>query len=147
MPKMYVSSAAFFNDFVHKHDFISSASSRGCYTLKSISRRLTINTFPHYFPLNSGSFQSALLSAIPILGNIRGLISLYSIWCVKDRSNDSWSGLIIHTILGILETLGLGICLLALRIVLTVLREIIYGATHLAHVIHKKVCQNTQLRK
>ncbi|BAE81195.1 hypothetical protein [Chlamydia felis Fe/C-56] len=65
--------------------------------------------------------RSQLLSSIPILGTIRGLARLYSIWSVKDRSDDSTLKLIKHTIIGVLETLGLGIIHFALCIVLTVL--------------------------
>ncbi|SYX09050.1 hypothetical protein C834K_0596 [Chlamydia poikilotherma] len=52
------------------------------------------------------ALKSSLLSLLPILGSIRTLARLYSIYSVKDRSKDITSTLTVHTLVGIFETLG-----------------------------------------
>ncbi|MEF9520066.1 hypothetical protein SBV45_03845 [Chlamydia crocodili] len=69
---------------------------------------------------------STILSAVPILGTIRGLARLYSVWSVKDRSEDSKTNIIIHTVTGILETLGLGIFILIAKILILALTILVF---------------------
>ncbi|WP_375793469.1 hypothetical protein O1W69_05065 [Chlamydia sp. 12-01] len=65
------------------------------------------------------SLKASLLSSIPILGSIRGLARLYSVWSVKGTI-EQINNTIIHTITGVLEFLGLGAILLVVKIVITV---------------------------
>ncbi|WP_348662627.1 hypothetical protein [Chlamydia vaughanii] len=65
--------------------------------------------------------KSALLTCIPVLGTILGLARLYSVWSVKDRSQDSCKELTIYTLIGIMETLGLGLLLLPIRIIASII--------------------------
>ncbi|MEF9497071.1 hypothetical protein [Chlamydia sp. 04-14] len=64
------------------------------------------------------NLKASLLSSIPILGTIRGLARLFHVWSIKG-SVEQINNTIIHTITGILETLGLGVVLLVFRITLT----------------------------
>ncbi|ADZ18797.1 hypothetical protein [Chlamydia psittaci] len=59
---------------------------------------------------------SLLVSSVPILGTIRGLARMYSLWSVKDRSQDSVRSLSQHSTIAIFEILGLAPLLLALQI-------------------------------
>ncbi|AUS60027.1 hypothetical protein [Chlamydia abortus] len=59
---------------------------------------------------------SVLVSSIPILGTIRGLARMYSLWSVKDRSLDTTRNLTQHSIIAAFEILGLAPLLLALQI-------------------------------
>ncbi|QXE27033.1 hypothetical protein [Chlamydia buteonis] len=60
--------------------------------------------------------NSLLISSIPVLGTIRGFARIYSIYSVKDRSQDSTLGLIRQTILGTIEIAGFAPALLVLLI-------------------------------
>ncbi|SYX09052.1 hypothetical protein C834K_0598 [Chlamydia poikilotherma] len=64
------------------------------------------------------SLISSALSSLPVLGSIRGLARLYSIYSVKDRSEDSKKNTVFHTIASILEILGLGIFMLIAKILI-----------------------------
>ncbi|WP_348662629.1 hypothetical protein [Chlamydia vaughanii] len=92
---------------------IKSAYVRGLYKLNSFGG--------HFLMLDCNSLKSGLLSCVPILGTIRGIATLYSIWAVKDKSKDSCFNLFAHTVLGVLETLGLGIATFLVRITTTAL--------------------------
>ncbi|MEF9497073.1 hypothetical protein [Chlamydia sp. 04-14] len=70
---------------------------------------------------SSSALTSSLLSSLPILGTIRGLARLYSVWSVKDRRNDHFKDQVTHTLLGIFEVLGLGAALLVVKIAITAL--------------------------
>ncbi|AFS20703.1 MULTISPECIES: hypothetical protein [Chlamydia] len=59
---------------------------------------------------------SVLISSIPILGTIRGLARMYSLWSVKNRSLDTARDLGQHSTIAIFEILGLAPLLLALQI-------------------------------
>ncbi|QEM73914.1 hypothetical protein DZK34_02955 [Chlamydia abortus] len=59
---------------------------------------------------------SVLVSSIPILGTIRGLARMYSLWSVKDRSLDTNRHLAQYSIIAAFEILGLAPLLLALQI-------------------------------
>ncbi|WP_375793470.1 hypothetical protein O1W69_05070 [Chlamydia sp. 12-01] len=93
--------------------------------------------------ISEKDLKSLLLSTIPILGTIRGIARLYSIWSVKDRSQDSTKDLIVHTSIGILEILGLGLFRLVLDISLAVLGILIFiaiGITALVfHIVKKSI--------
>ncbi|BAE81194.1 hypothetical protein [Chlamydia felis Fe/C-56] len=106
--------------FIHTYktpkDFVNAARYHNGLILSAYSRVL-----PDGHITGEGSLTSKILSSIPILGTIRGLARLYSIWSVKDRSRDPTTKLIKHTIIGVLETLGLGVVYIALDIVITVL--------------------------
>ncbi|WP_375793473.1 hypothetical protein O1W69_05085 [Chlamydia sp. 12-01] len=78
------------------------------------------------FP-GSGEIKSTILASLPILGTILGIAHLHSIYAVKDRSNDRTRDIVAHTIAGILETLGLGILLLVVKIIITTTLWIILG--------------------
>ncbi|WP_375793472.1 hypothetical protein O1W69_05080 [Chlamydia sp. 12-01] len=78
-----------------------------------------------WFISDDKDLKSTLLSAVPILGTIRGMARLYSIYAVKDRSNDRIIDIVIHTITGILETLGLGILLLAVKMIILAMTAIL----------------------
>ncbi|MEF9497069.1 hypothetical protein [Chlamydia sp. 04-14] len=78
------------------------------------------------------NLENTILSALPILGTIRGLARLYSIYSVKDRSEDTKANTIIHTITGVLEALGLGIFILIAKIlILLSVMVIFYTGTSL----------------
>ncbi|WP_348662623.1 hypothetical protein [Chlamydia vaughanii] len=123
---LYANSSDFVDSRNQTPKLISSAFVRTPYGLKSVKKSLTIvldtegqYKCPDLFSLRSGSLLSAVLNAVPILGNIRGLARLYSVWAVKDRSKEAKVSQTIHTVLGILETLGLGILVLIFRITTT----------------------------
>ncbi|AFS24957.1 membrane protein [Chlamydia psittaci] len=59
---------------------------------------------------------SVLISSIPVLGTIRGLARMYSLWSVKDRSLDTVQSLSQHSTIAIFEILGLAPLLLALQV-------------------------------
>ncbi|WP_434602046.1 hypothetical protein [Chlamydia crocodili] len=69
---------------------------------------------------SNGVFSKAnmleIKKATPILGTIMGLGRLYSVWSTKDRIT-SKTELLLHTLTGIIETLGLGIILLIAKII------------------------------
>ncbi|MEF9497070.1 hypothetical protein [Chlamydia sp. 04-14] len=65
---------------------------------------------------NQQDMKASFLGALPILGTLRGLARLYSVWSVKDRSGDAQKDVIAHTIVGVLEVLGFGPIFLALNI-------------------------------
>ncbi|MEF9520064.1 hypothetical protein SBV45_03855 [Chlamydia crocodili] len=68
--------------------------------------------------LDYDNLKASFLSSMPGLGTIRGLARLYNVWSIKGTV-EQINNTIIHTITGILETLGLGIVLLVFRITLT----------------------------
>ncbi|WP_375793471.1 hypothetical protein O1W69_05075 [Chlamydia sp. 12-01] len=80
---------------------------------------MTINSHTECLFIDSkDNLISTLLNVVPILGTIRGMARLYSIYAVKDRSEDKTSDIIVHTITGILEILGLGILLFIAKIII-----------------------------
>ncbi|AFS24870.1 hypothetical protein [Chlamydia psittaci] len=58
--------------------------------------------------------------ATPILGTIMGLGRLYSVWSTEDSIVDK-KELLLHTLTGMIETLGLGIILLIAKIIRAVI--------------------------
>ncbi|WP_375793480.1 hypothetical protein O1W69_05120 [Chlamydia sp. 12-01] len=63
----------------------------------------------------------------PILGTISGLGRLYSIWSTINSDTDlttSTKELFLHTLTGIIETLGLGIILLITKIILMAIQKL-----------------------
>ncbi|MEF9520063.1 hypothetical protein SBV45_03860 [Chlamydia crocodili] len=86
-----------------------------------------------------------VLSSLPILGTIRGLARLYSIYSVKDRSEDTTSALIVHTLVGIFETLGLGIVLMIIPISLIFLNIILAFIKTLFEFIRRGICNLKRL--
>ncbi|AFS21836.1 hypothetical protein [Chlamydia psittaci] len=76
--------------------------------------------------IDKENLKSTILNSIPILGTIRGLARLYSIYSVKDRSCDATANTVMHTTTGILETLGLGIFIILAKIVAFILLQIVY---------------------
>ncbi|AFS24846.1 hypothetical protein B602_0629 [Chlamydia psittaci M56] len=71
-------------------------------------------------------------SCIPIIGNILGFRKLYILWSTKDPE-DQCKDVLFHTLSGVLETLGLGVVALILKIVLTMS---FYFLEFLEFVIH-----------
>ncbi|WP_041467955.1 hypothetical protein [Chlamydia felis] len=106
--------------FIHTYktpeDFVNAVSHHNCLISSAYSR-----VYPDGRLTEEENIIPQILSSIPILGTIRGLARLYSIWSVQDRSKDSKARLIKHTTVGVLETLGLGVVYLALCIVLAAL--------------------------
>ncbi|WP_348662620.1 hypothetical protein [Chlamydia vaughanii] len=102
----------FYADTAHHHKLLKDAYVRGIGSLEDPIKRITVN---------GESLKSNLLSSLPILGTIRGLACLYSIWGVKDRSRDTHASLAIHTTVGTIEALGLGVILIPIKIIITVI--------------------------
>ncbi|WP_348663930.1 hypothetical protein [Chlamydia vaughanii] len=67
---------------------------------------------------NKKSIAETILRAIPILGNILGAAKLYSIFSAPNPG-ESKVDIVCHTFAGILETLGLGLVILVLKILFT----------------------------
>ncbi|WP_348662625.1 hypothetical protein [Chlamydia vaughanii] len=126
--KIYDSSFDFVVGTSRHSIILQSAYVRKASGLKSLAKRLTVQRSLKN-PLSSGSLRVAVLNSIPILGTIRGLACLYSIWGVKDNDESSKCSLAIHTSFAILETLGLGIVVLLIRIVITALIRLAYVLT------------------
>ncbi|QEM73918.1 hypothetical protein DZK34_02985 [Chlamydia abortus] len=61
--------------------------------------------------------------ATPILGTIMGLGRLYSVWSTEDSLVNT-KELLLHTLTGIIETLGLGILLLIAKILYVVIHRL-----------------------
>ncbi|WP_348662633.1 hypothetical protein [Chlamydia vaughanii] len=68
--------------------------------------------------MNLDDIKELLIRCVPIIGNILGAGKLYSVWSTKDFE-DRCQDIIFHTISGALETLGLGVAALILKIVVT----------------------------
>ncbi|WP_375793479.1 hypothetical protein O1W69_05115 [Chlamydia sp. 12-01] len=66
---------------------------------------------------------SEIKKFMPISGTIMGLGRLYSIWSTEDNDT-SKKELFLHTLTGIIETLGLGIILLIAKIILIVVQKL-----------------------
>ncbi|AAP05122.1 hypothetical protein [Chlamydia caviae] len=69
---------------------------------------------------NRKSISESVVRALPILGNILGAAKLFSIFAAPTKA-DSKVDIAFHTFAGILETLGLGLVVLALKIMFTVI--------------------------
>ncbi|WP_348662630.1 hypothetical protein [Chlamydia vaughanii] len=68
---------------------------------------------------NKKDVTEALLNCVPVLGTIRGLVKLHNLWGLQDRSKDDPKRLVFLTVCAVLETLGLGIVLLILKLICT----------------------------
>ncbi|MEF9520065.1 hypothetical protein SBV45_03850 [Chlamydia crocodili] len=106
----------FINSYEKPADFLEGTSNhhpliKSAYVRKSMDGGIS----------NEQDLRSLFLGALPILGSIRGLARLYSVWSVKDRSGDAQKDVTAHTIVGILEVLGFGPIFLALNIALAVI--------------------------
>ncbi|BAE81190.1 hypothetical protein [Chlamydia felis Fe/C-56] len=69
---------------------------------------------------NADEIKELLIRCIPIIGNILGLGKLYSLWSTKDPE-DRYKDILFHTLSGVLESLGLGIVALILKVVTTMI--------------------------
>ncbi|ADZ18492.1 hypothetical protein [Chlamydia psittaci] len=67
---------------------------------------------------NADEIKELLIRCAPIIGNILGFGKLYSLWSTKDPE-DRCKDILFHTLSGVLETLGLGVIALILKIALT----------------------------
>ncbi|EPP35305.1 hypothetical protein CP10139811_0176 [Chlamydia ibidis] len=56
------------------------------------------------------------LRCLPVIGNILGIIKLQSVWSTKDPEDHIFD-VVMHTISGVLETIGLGLIVVALKVV------------------------------
>ncbi|ANH78980.1 hypothetical protein [Candidatus Chlamydia sanziniae] len=75
------------------------------------------------FPLGKSAgieLKRSFFASIPILGILMGMERLYSVWSTKDL-RDSRISICLHTLVGILEVLGLGIILVFAKILLLIL--------------------------
>ncbi|MEF9497072.1 hypothetical protein [Chlamydia sp. 04-14] len=90
-------------------------------------------------------WMNMILSSVPILGTIRGLARLYSIWSVKDKSEDTTSALIIHTLVGIFETLGLGVVLIIVPIFFIFMNIVLGFIRLLFALIGRSICNLKRL--
>ncbi|WP_100934884.1 hypothetical protein [Candidatus Chlamydia corallus] len=68
----------------------------------------------------STSSKNAIFRSIPILGSILGAARIYSALSTNDVLDEP-SEKVWHTIIGVLEILGLGIIILLFKIILTIL--------------------------
>ncbi|SYX09057.1 hypothetical protein C834K_0603 [Chlamydia poikilotherma] len=91
---------------------IRSSFVRNQFGVQPIHREWNIST-------KNGVFSKAnileIKKAAPILGTIMGLGRLYSVWSTKDHTTSKIQ-LLLHTLTGVVETLGLGIILLIAKI-------------------------------
>ncbi|CAG9046581.1 hypothetical protein NVRI1_00944 [Chlamydia abortus] len=69
---------------------------------------------------NKKSILETLARTIPLLGNILGFSKLFSIFAAPIKK-DSKVDIAVHTFAGILEMLGLGLIILALKIIFTII--------------------------
>ncbi|AAP05321.1 hypothetical protein [Chlamydia caviae] len=114
-------------------DFLHQTRKYPCFVRSAFAREAQMGQEPYLrlgivdlTLISSNDLKLSLLNSIPILGTIRGLARLYSVWSVKDRSKDRVKDLVTHTFLGIFETLGLGVGLLVMKIVITALIRIAF---------------------
>ncbi|WP_375793598.1 hypothetical protein O1W69_00495 [Chlamydia sp. 12-01] len=61
------------------------------------------------------ALKHSLLSALPVIGSIMGLIKLFSVWSVNLRG-ESKGKILAYTVTGLMEFCGLGIVTLVLKI-------------------------------
>ncbi|MEF9520072.1 hypothetical protein SBV45_03815 [Chlamydia crocodili] len=81
--------------------------------VQPINREWNISTRDGIF---SKANMLEIKKATPILGTIMGLGRLYSVWSTKDNTTSKIQ-LLLHTLTGVIETLGLGIILLIAKII------------------------------
>ncbi|WP_375793476.1 hypothetical protein O1W69_05100 [Chlamydia sp. 12-01] len=83
---------------------------------------------------NTDEIKELFIRCIPIIGNILGCGKLYSLWSTRDPK-DRYKDVLFHTLSGVLETLGLGIIALSLKIITTVTFYIFEFLKHLMYTI------------
>ncbi|AAP05326.1 hypothetical protein CCA_00584 [Chlamydia caviae GPIC] len=93
---------------------------RKSHYVRSISEEWNLTTRNGVF---SKTNLQEIKKATPLLGTILGLGRLYSVWSTKDNIT-SKKELVLHTLTGVVETLGLGIILLIAKIMLTVIKTL-----------------------
>lgn len=116
----YQNNRDFINATKYVCPLLKSSFVRGSRGVQPICVEWTLTTRNSIF---SKTNLQEIKKAAPLLGTILGLGRLYSVWSTKDRTT-SKKELLLHTLTGIVETLGLGIILLIAKITLTAIKTI-----------------------
>ncbi|SYX09056.1 hypothetical protein C834K_0602 [Chlamydia poikilotherma] len=74
--------------------------------------------------LDSDGIFIQILRALPIIGTVMGISRIYSVWSTNTL-DDSLKDKIIHTIVGLIETCGLGVITLIMKIFYFILANVI----------------------
>ncbi|AAP05324.1 hypothetical protein [Chlamydia caviae] len=67
---------------------------------------------------HTDEIKELIIRCVPIVGSILGFGKIYSLWSTRDPT-DRYKDILFHTLSGVLETLGLGIVALSLKIIKT----------------------------
>ncbi len=81
-----------------------------------------------------------ILKTIPLVSVFYGIGRLCAVWFVKGCSGSAFTK-IYHTFVGVLEILGLGIIILALRILVTLLTLLFLGCMFIKSHLNIKCCR------
>lgn len=104
------------------HDFIIGTATHSPWIRSAYQRgNFLANFMDRLVIIDFDSLKTSLLNSVPVLGTLRGLASIYSTWAVKEREYESVLQLTMHTLIGIVEALGLGLLLTLCKIIITAL--------------------------
>lgn len=95
---------------------------------------------------HSDEIKELLIRCTPIIGNILGFGKLYSLWSTRDPE-DRYKDILFHTLSGVLETLGLGVVALILKITLTMAFYFLEFLEFLIHTLVSLILPNSQSPK
>ncbi|AAP05325.1 hypothetical protein [Chlamydia caviae] len=78
--------------------------------------------------LDADGIAVQILRALPLIGTVMGLSRIYSVWST-DTFDDNLKDKIIHTLAGLIETCGLGLITLIMKVFYNIFAHIIFAIT------------------